>query len=536
MVSFRFIFIAGALASGLPAAAQAQAQQPAAGAAPGTARPAAAPAATVTLSGYLRDAATGEALIGATVYVAALGLGATANEYGFYSLTLPRGTHTLTYSFVGYAARQETLTLDASRSSTLKLAPAGVQTDEVVVTGRAPDQNVRSTETGTARLDARQVKLVPALLGEADVVRAIQLLPGVSTVGEGATGFNVRGGGVDQNLILLDEAPVYNSSHLFGLFSVFNPDAVKDLKLVKGGIPATYGGRLSSLLDIRLKDGNSQRFAAGGGVGVVSSRLSVEAPIVKDKGSFIVAGRRSYADLFLKASSNPDLKNTAAYFYDLTAKANYTLGERDRLFLSGYFGRDVFRFGKLVPEQLGQRHGHAALEPRVQQPPVCQRDGPGQPVRLLAGHAQRHAGLRVELQHPRLQPEGRLRVLPHPAEHAALRRQQHLLHVSARPRRADGNVVHLPRADLAGPARHRAGRVRRPGAAAGPGAGRAAGPARVHVHEHWPRHLLRLRRRARPAAGPRERAQLRATGRWWPPTPTWSRGPACATRSAKTAR
>ena len=309
----------------------------------------------VTLSGYLRDEATGEALIGATVFVKSLGAGATANEYGFYSLTVPRGRHTFTFTYVGYAPREETLDLAASQTHSVKLATRGVETAEVVVLGQAPDQNVKSTEVGVARLDARTIKLMPALLGEADVVRAIQLLPGVSVHGEGATGFNVRGGGIDQNLILMDEAPVYNSSHLFGLFSVFNPDAVKDVKLVKGGIPAAYGGRLSSLLDIRLKDGNNQRLGVNGGLGLVSSRLAVEAPIVKDKGSFIVAGRRSYADLFLKAV--PAQKDNQAYFYDFSAKANYTLGERDRLFLSGYFGRDVFKFGQLFQNNWGNQTG-----------------------------------------------------------------------------------------------------------------------------------------------------------------------------------
>lgn len=309
------------------------------------------------MSGYLKDAASGEALIGASVFVKALGVGSTANEYGFYSLTLPPGRYTFTYTYVGYAPQEETLELTSSLSHSIRLQAQGVQTDEVLVTGKQPDQNVKSVETGVNRLDMRQVKLVPALMGEVDVVRSIQLLPGVSTVGEGATGFNVRGGGIDQNLILMDEAPVYNSSHLFGLFSVFNPDAVKDLKLVKGGIPAAYGGRLSSLLDIRMKDGNSQRLGLSGGLGVVSSRLAVEAPIVKDKGSFIVAGRRSYADVFLKLSSDPAQRQNQAYFYDLSAKANYTLGENDRLFLSGYLGRDVFKFGDLFQNNWGNGTG-----------------------------------------------------------------------------------------------------------------------------------------------------------------------------------
>jgi len=309
----------------------------------------------VTISGYLKDAATGEALIGASVLVKSLGVGSTANEYGFYSLTLPKGSYTFTYTYVGYASTEETLELSSNLTHSIKLKTQGVQTDEVLVLGNKPDQNVKSVETGVNRLDMRQVKLVPALMGEVDVVRSIQLLPGVTTVGEGATGFNVRGGGIDQNLILMDEAPVYNSSHLFGLFSVFNPDAVKDLKLVKGGIPAAYGGRLSSLLDIRMKDGNSQRLGLSGGIGVVSSRLAIEAPIVKDKSSFIIAGRRSYADLFLKAV--PEQKDNQAYFYDLSAKANYTLGEKDKLFLSGYFGRDVFKFGDLFQNNWGNATG-----------------------------------------------------------------------------------------------------------------------------------------------------------------------------------
>ncbi|WP_082115810.1 TonB-dependent receptor [Hymenobacter terrenus] len=348
----RFLLLAGAAAllGAAPSALVAQ-TLPAADPAP-AARPTGP---NVTLSGYLKDAATGEALIGATVFVKSLGAGATANEYGFYSLTVPPGRYTFTYTYVGYAPTEETLDLTANMAHSVKLGTKGVETAEVVVLGKAPDQNVRSVETGVSRLDARAIKLVPALLGEADVVRAIQLLPGVSTVGEGATGFNVRGGGIDQNLILMDEAPVYNSSHLFGLFSVFNPDAVKDLKLVKGGIPAAYGGRLSSLLDIRMKDGNSQRLSGTGGVGLVSSRLSVEAPIVKDKGSFILAGRRSYADLFLKLI--PDQKDNRAYFYDFSAKANYALGERDKLFLSGYFGRDVFKFGDLFQNNWGNQTG-----------------------------------------------------------------------------------------------------------------------------------------------------------------------------------
>ena len=345
-LTYLLLSCCGLLAGSLPLLAQ---QTPA----PSAPRP--DPNGRVTVSGYLKDAANGEALIGATVGVPNLGLGTSTNEYGFYSLTLPKGSYTLTYSYLGYTAQQVPLTLTANVTQAVRLSSQGVQTGEVLVTGEKPDQNVKSTEMGVNRLDIKTMKLVPALLGEVDVVRSIQLLPGVSTVGEGASGFNVRGGSVDQNLILLDEAPVYNSSHLFGLFSSFNPDAVKDLKLVKGGIPAQYGGRLSSLLDVRMKEGNSQQLGVSGGLGLVSSRLAVEAPIVKDKASFIVAGRRSYGDLFLKAI--PAQKDNQAYFYDLSAKVNYTLGERDRIYASGYFGRDVFTFGKDFKNNWGNQTG-----------------------------------------------------------------------------------------------------------------------------------------------------------------------------------
>ena len=329
-----------------PAALRAQAPPPAADPRP-------APASPVILSGYLRDAATGEPLIGATIYEKNLATGTTADERGFFSLRLPRGPHVITYTYLGYAPREETLTLTANQVRDVRLSSAGVQTAEVLVRARQANANVQSTEMGVSRLDLKTIRLVPALLGEVDVVRSLLLLPGVSTVGEGAGGFNVRGGGTDQNLVLMDEAPIYNSSHLFGLFSVFNPDAVRDLKLVKGGIPAQYGGRLASLLDVRLKEGDRQQLRATGGIGLISSRLAVEGPIVKDKASFIVAGRRSYGDLFLKLI--PSLRDNAAYFYDLTAKANWQLGSKDQLFASGYLGRDVFNFGDAFRNSFGNR-------------------------------------------------------------------------------------------------------------------------------------------------------------------------------------
>ncbi|GAA4409322.1 TonB-dependent receptor [Nibrella viscosa] len=295
-----------------------------------------------TISGYLKDAANGEGLIGATVQVKGQPVGVATNEYGFYSLTLPKGEYQLVYSYVGYESITKAVSLNYNQKLDMQLKSANVLIQEVVVKATRSEQNVNSLEMGVSKLDMKTIKAMPALLGEVDVIRSIQMLPGVSTVGEGATGFNVRGGNIDQNLILLDEATVYNSSHLMGFFSVFNPDAVKDVKLVKSGIPAQYGGRLSSLLDVRMKEGNAKRLALSGGIGTVSSRFTVESPIVKDKSSFIIAGRRSYADLFLKLSPNEDLKNNQMFFYDLSAKVNQTLSAKDKVFVSAYLGKDVF--------------------------------------------------------------------------------------------------------------------------------------------------------------------------------------------------
>jgi hypothetical protein len=297
-----------------------------------------------TLSGYVKDKKNGEALIGATVYKQASGSGASANEYGFYSLTLPQGQHIIMVSIIGYKTFSLSVNLDKNITKNFELEEEGKVLEEVEVTGEAADKNVKSVEMGVAKLDIKQIKKVPALLGEVDIVRAIQLLPGVTTVGEGASGFNVRGGNIDQNLILLDEAPVYNSSHLFGFFSVFNPDAVKDVKLIKGGIPSQYGGRVSSILDIRMKEGNSKKAVVNGGIGTIFSRLSVEAPIIPDKMSFIIAVRRSYLDALIKpfVSSASPVKGLQFYFYDLTAKINYRVNDKNIIFASSYFGRDVF--------------------------------------------------------------------------------------------------------------------------------------------------------------------------------------------------
>jgi hypothetical protein len=296
------------------------------------------------ISGYIKDAKNGEAIIGATIFKQGSQIGTSANEYGFYSLTLPKGSHVIAVTLIGYTTFTFSIDLQKNISRTIELSEESKDLDEVVVTAEQEDKNVKSVEMGVAKLDIKQINKIPALLGEVDVVRAVQLLPGVTTVGEGASGFNVRGGNVDQNLILLDEAPVYNSSHLFGFFSVFNPDAVKDVKLIKGGIPSQYGGRVSSILDIRMKEGNSKNLSLNGGVGTIFSRLSIEAPIIKDKMSFIVAGRRSYIDALVKpfAKEGTPLKGSKFYFYDLTAKINYRINDKNTVFASGYFGRDVF--------------------------------------------------------------------------------------------------------------------------------------------------------------------------------------------------
>lgn len=298
----------------------------------------------VTISGYLTDATNGESLIGATIYVKQLSSGTATNVYGYYAISLPPGTYDLEYRYVGYQTLSKEVVLSENTRLDIEVQPEGKQLEEIVVTSEPDDVNVTSIEMSTAKLDINTIKAVPAFLGEADIIKSIQLLPGVSTVGEGASGFNVRGGGVGQNLVLLDEAPVYNSSHLLGFFSVFNPDAVKDVKLYKGGIPANYGGRISSILDIRMKEGNSKDFDVTGGVGTIFSRLAVEGPLVKDKASFIVAGRRSYADVLIKPFTDILDDGAALNFYDLTAKANVNINDKNRIYLSGYFGRDNFKF------------------------------------------------------------------------------------------------------------------------------------------------------------------------------------------------
>jgi hypothetical protein len=297
-----------------------------------------------TLSGSIKDFKSNETLIGVNVYIPELKIGTTSNEYGYYSLTLPSGEYVVEVSYVGYQGIQRTITLNQNTKTNFALNESGEELQEVVIVDNKGKINIKSPEMSANKLSIATIKKMPVVMGEVDVLKSILLLPGVTNAGEGASGFNVRGGGADQNLILLDEANIFNSSHVFGFFSVFNPDAIKDMKLYKGGIPARYGGRASSVLDIYQKDGNSKEFHANGGIGLISSRLLLEGPLVKDKGSFLIGGRASYAHLFLKLSE--EQKDNSAYFYDLNAKLNYKVNDNNSLYLSGYFGRDVFSINK----------------------------------------------------------------------------------------------------------------------------------------------------------------------------------------------
>lgn len=291
-----------------------------------------------TLSGSIAESNSNETLIGVTVAIPELNTGVTTNEYGFYSISLPKGTYTVLISYLGFEDIIEKIELTENRRKDYLLVEEAEQLEEVVVTENVEKMDIRKPQMSVNTLSVGTIKKIPVILGEADVIKSILLLPGVTNAGEGASGFNVRGGAADQNLILLDEAIIFNSSHLFGFFSVFNPDAIKDVKLYKGGIPARYGGRVSSVLDIFQKEGNSKEFKMNGGIGAVASRLLIEGPIKKDKAAFLVGGRASYAHLFLPLF---DVDNTA-YFYDLNTKLNYRLNEKNNVFLSGYFGRDVF--------------------------------------------------------------------------------------------------------------------------------------------------------------------------------------------------
>ncbi|WP_345145285.1 TonB-dependent receptor [Flavobacterium ginsengiterrae] len=304
-----------------------------------------------TLSGTIKDSKNNETLIGVNIYIPALKIGTTTNEYGFYSLTAPKGEYQVEISYVGYQTLQQQIALNQNTKNNFSISESGEELQEVIIKDNKGKINIKSPEMSVNKLSISTIKKMPVVLGEVDVLKSILLLPGVTNAGEGASGFNVRGGGADQNLILLDEATIFNSSHVFGFFSVFNPDAIKDLKLYKGGIPARFGGRASSVLEIYQKDGSSKDFHVNGGIGLISSRLLLEGPIVKDKGSFLIGGRASYAHLFLKLSE--DNKDNSAYFYDLNTKLSYKLNDNNSLYLSGYFGRDVFSLNKSFTNTYG---------------------------------------------------------------------------------------------------------------------------------------------------------------------------------------
>ena len=292
----------------------------------------------VTISGIISDTNSNETLIGVSVYVAELNIGTYTNEYGFYSITLPKGNYTILTSYIGFETLSEKIEINQNVKKNFSLKESKQELKEVVITSNIYKNNVKKPEMSVNKLSVNTIKQMPAILGETDLIKSILTLPGVTNAGEGQSGFNVRGGAADQNLVLLDEATIYNTSHLFGFFSVFNTDAIKDIKLYKGGIPSRFGGRVASVLEIYQKDGNSSDFHMNGGIGIISSRLLAEGPIIKNKGSFLFAGRSSYAHLFLKLTDN---KNSA-YFYDLNTKLSYKLNENNNLYLSGYFGRDVF--------------------------------------------------------------------------------------------------------------------------------------------------------------------------------------------------
>ena len=303
-----------------------------------------------TLNGYVRDSLSGELIIGATITLNGQAKGVTSNQYGFYSITLDSGTYRISITHVSYLQKIMEFSFDADKSFNFDLLPKTSAISEVVVyANRRRDANVKNAEMGRMDLSTTRIKNIPAFMGEVDILKAIQLLPGVRNAGEGNAGFYVRGGGPDQNLIMLDDAVVYNTGHLFGFFSIFNSDAIKNISLIKGGMPAQYGGRLSSVLDVAMKDGNMNKFQAEGGIGLIASRLSLQGPIVKNKSSFMVSARRTYIDAIVKpfVKKTSDFYGSGYFFYDLNAKVNYKFSEKDRLYLSGYFGRDVFDFNNV---------------------------------------------------------------------------------------------------------------------------------------------------------------------------------------------
>ncbi|MFP4060888.1 MAG: TonB-dependent receptor [Bacteroidales bacterium] len=310
-----------------------------------------------SINGYVTDE-NGEALIGAAIYIPNLSAGVVTNIYGYYSLRMPPGEYRVNFSFVGYEPIEKMITLNEKDINlNIRLIPASEEIEEVKITARKKDANVREITMSTERLTTKTIKKIPVLMGEVDVIKSIQLLPGVQNSVEGSSGFYVRGGNVDQNLILLDGATVYNPSHLFGFFSVFNGDALKHVELYKGGIPAEYGGRLSSVLDVWMKEGNTRKLKAEGGIGSISSRFTLDGPVFNNKASFMISGRRTYADLMLPLAKDTMAQKSKVFFYDLNAKFNYKFDEKNRLFVSGYFGKDVNRFGDMFSMNYGNSTG-----------------------------------------------------------------------------------------------------------------------------------------------------------------------------------
>lgn len=308
-----------------------------------------------TISGTVKQNTSGETLIGVSIVVVEKpGLGVMTNEYGFYSLLLPKGNYTLRFSYVGYRQEFISVNLDSNVTVNTNLADAG-NLQEVVISAKKENENLTKASMGTEVLNMKTAAKIPVVFGEKDLVKTIQLMPGVKSNGEGNNGFSVRGGATDQNLILLDEAPVYNASHLLGVFSTFNSDAIKDATIIKGNSPAQFGGRLSSVLDVKMKEGNNKHYQVSGGIGLISSRLTVEGPIQKERSSFIISGRRTYADLFARLS--PDFKDIQLYFYDLNVKANLAINEKNKVYFSGYFGKDVLGVSKAFGSNWGNATG-----------------------------------------------------------------------------------------------------------------------------------------------------------------------------------
>lgn len=310
-----------------------------------------------TLSGYVRDAASGEALINATISVSNTNIAVQTNAYGYFSLVLAGGNYTVNVSYTGYQLYSSAVNVTADKSLEIPLQNLSMALEEVVVSGEKKLRRTNTVPLGIQQLGMSQIRKLPAFLGEPDVLKTLLTLPGVTSVGEGAAGFNVRGGNIDENLIVMDEAPVFNSSHLLGFFSVFNPDAVKNVTMYKGAFPAEYGGRTSSVLDIRMKEGNNQKLAVNGGISSIFSRISVEGPLQKDKSSFIVAARRSYIDVLAKPFLSKENRDNTLYFYDVTAKGNFEIDSKNTIYVSGYLGRDVFGFGDQASFKWGNTTG-----------------------------------------------------------------------------------------------------------------------------------------------------------------------------------